>query len=332
MSTRRDTGQLALFGEPPPPTSAYVERNRERLRDWAALGIYFGTSSWKYPGWTGQVYNRPYTSQRQFEDTCIAEYATLFPTVCADFALYDFPHLTTMRRIADATPPHFRLSLKVTDRVTVQRFPMLPRFGALAGQLNPDFLNVDLFAESFVAPLAPLGDKVGTVIFEFSEFAPHTGMDTVAFAERMDAFLPQLPTHLRYGVEVRNRAFLDPLYLRVLAKHKVAHVLNNWTRMPPIVQQLEVPGTMEAPHGVIRALLKPGRKYAEAVEKFQPYTHIQEENLELRDGLVQSVERAVEQGRQLFSYVNNRAEGNAPGTIDAILEKLEPTRRRKKKG
>ena len=80
-----------------------------------------------------------------------------------------------------------------------------------------------------------------------------------------------------------------------------------------------------------RALLKPGRLYADAVERFQPYERIQEENPELRDGLVQSVERAVAEGRKLFAYVNNRAEGNAPLTIDAVLEKLEPTRGRRRR-
>lgn len=337
MAARMPTppGQLPLFADPSPPppapaSSPFADRNSSRLRDWADMGVFLGTSSWKYPGWGGQVYNRKYASKRQFEDTFIAEYATLFPTVCADFALYDFPHASTMARIANATPEHFRLSLKVTDRITVQRYPGLPRFGAMAGKVNPDFLNVDLFAEAFVRPLEALGPKVGAVILEFSEFATGSGMDMWAFAEAMDGFLPQLPRHLEYGVEVRNRDFLQAPYLGVLARHKVAHVLNNWTRMPSIHQQLQVPGTLDAPHGVLRALLKPGRKYAEAVEKFQPYTHVQEENPELRQGLVESVERAVEEGRKLFAYVNNRAEGNAPGTIDAILEKLEPARGRRK--
>ena len=156
-------------------------------------------------------------------------------------------------------------------------------------------------------------------------------MDVWRFAERLDAFLGQLPTGFHYAVEVRNHEFLQPAYLDVLKRHNVAHVLNNWTRMPPIVEQLQVPGTLPADFAVVRALLKPGRLYADAVERFQPYERIQEENPELRDGLVQSVERAVAEGRKLFAYVNNRAEGNAPLTIDAVLEKLEPTRGRRRR-
>ena len=321
--------QLPLFAEPAPRQPELLARLQPRLRAWADDGIYFGTSSWKYPGWQGQVYNKTYKSKRAFEETCIAEYAETFPTVCADFALYDFPHATTMRRIADATPQHFTLSLKVTDRITILRYPTLPRFGANAGRENPDFLNAELFHDAFLQPLAELRGKVGAIIFEFSTFAPASGMDVGQFAERMDAFLAKLPPGFHYAVEVRNREFLQPAWLDVLKRHHVAHVLNNWTRMPPILEQLHVPGALPAEFGVIRALLKPGRAYAEAVERFQPYTHIHEENPELRAGLVESVERAVAEGRKLFAYVNNRAEGNAPLTIDAVLEKLEPSRRRR---
>jgi uncharacterized protein YecE (DUF72 family) len=324
-------GQLSLFAEPTPPKPALLERLQPRLRAWADDGIYFGTSSWKYPGWQGQIYNKKYKSQRAFEETCIAEYAETFPTVCADFALYDFPHASTMRKIADATPEHFALSLKVTDRITVLRYPTLPRYGANAGRDNPDFLNAELFQESFLQPLAEMHGKVGAIIFEFSTFAPNSGMDVAAFAARMDAFFAQLPKGFHYAVEVRNREFLQPLWLDVLKRHNIAHVLNNWTRMPPIIEQLHVPGTLPADFAVIRALLKPGRAYAEAVAKFQPYQRIQEENPELRAGLVESVERAVAEGRKLFAYVNNRAEGNAPLTIDAVLEKLEPSRGRRKR-
>ena len=327
---KRETAQLALFAEAPPPQSSWRARVQPRLPAWAEDGIYFGTSSWKYPGWQGLVYNRPYKSQRAFEQTCIAEYAETFPTVCADFALYDFPHATTLRQIAEATPEHFALSLKVTDRITIFRYPSLPRYGTNAGRDNPDFLNPALFQDAFLAPLSELRGKVGAIIFEFSTFAPNSGMDVWHFAERLDAFLSRLPPGFRYAVEVRNHEFLHGAYLDVLKRHNVAHVLNNWTRMPPIAEQIQLPGTLPADFAVLRALLKPGRLYAEAVERFQPYERIQEENPELRDGLVQSVERAVAEGRKLFAYVNNRAEGNAPLTIDAVLEKLEPARKRRR--
>jgi uncharacterized protein YecE (DUF72 family) len=324
---------LPLFGEPetarplalPAPftTSAYVEKNSERLRRWASRGIYFGGSSWKYPGWKGLVYNRTYPSQKVFEKECITEYSRIFPPVCADFALYDFPEPERMKILHDQTTDDFTVSLKVTDRITVRRYPNLPRHGAHAGKENPDFLNVELFEDAFLLPLAALGKKCGVIIFEFSTFYPSSGITYDRFVELIDDFLRRLPRDFRYAIELRNSSFLTAEYLAMLASHGVAHVLNSWTRMPPIIEQIRIGGVLTAGFSVARALLKPGRTYQEAVELFSPYEEIREEYSELRTGLADAVGRCIAEGRSLYAYVNNRAEGNSPKTIEAILDILD---------
>ncbi len=321
-------GTLPLFPEEEraaagTPVPEYIERNRERIRAWSRRGIFLGTSSWKYPGWQGIVYNKRYPSKRAFEQECLAEYATLFPTVCADFALYDFPDPEAMARINDQTPDGFLLALKVTDRITVRRYPNIPRYGAVAGTENPDFLNVQLFEDAFLRPLEVLGKKRGTIIFEFSTFYPSSGIDAGHFVELLDEFLLKLPKGYLYAVEVRNADFLTSDYLAMLQSHGVAHVLNSWTRMPPIIEQIQVAGVLTSQFSVVRALLRPGRKYEEAVEYFRPYDAIKEENPELREGMVETIRRCVAQGRTLYAYVNNRAEGNSPRTIEGILDVLD---------
>jgi len=330
MRGKKRTGDtLPLFPEEPAtsgaasPTGGYADRNAARLRRWAEQGIFFGTSSWKYPGWKGQVYTRRYPSQKAFQRDCLAEYAQLFPTVCADFALYDFPDPGQMAWINDQTPEGFSVSLKVTDRITIKRYPSLPRYGKLAGEENPDFLNSDLFAEAFLRPLEKLGRKRGVIIFEFSAFAPNTGVDRERFITMLDGFLSSLPRPYAYAVEIRNKEFLTADYLEMLRRHGVAHVLNNWTRMPPVIEQLTVGGVLTAQFTTVRALLKPGRTYQQAVEMFQPYEEIKEENPELRAGLVETARRCVAEGKQLYAYINNRAEGNSPKTIEGILDTLD---------
>ncbi len=322
--SRSDDGTLPLFPETPPlATSEYVERNKGRLETWASRGILFGSSSWKYPGWKGMVYNRRYSSQRGFEQECLSEYAALFPTVCADFALYDFPDRETMERITDQTPDGFRLALKVTDRITVFRYPGIARYGALAGKDNPDFLNADLFEDAFLRPLDALGAKRGAIIFEFSTFYPNSGINDERFLALLETFLAKLPRGYSFAVEIRNSDFLTADYLKLLASHGVSHVLNNWTRMPPIIRQVGISGTLTTDFSVIRALLKPGRTYDQAVQMFKPYEHIKEENPELREGIVEAVRRCVAEKKTLYVYVNNRAEGNSPKTIEGILDTLE---------
>jgi uncharacterized protein YecE (DUF72 family) len=330
---KRPGGEPDLFGESPgattsrksaeQPSSAFVQRNGERLRRWASKGISFGSSSWKYPGWKGMVYNLPYPSKKVFDQECIAEYSRIFPTVCADFALYDFPDPAKMQLLHDLTTEDFTVSLKVTDRITIKRYPNLPRHGTNAGTDNPDFLNVDLFKDVFLRPLEQLKKKVGAVIFEFSAFYPSFGVSFDDFVGLLDKFLGRLPKNFSYAVEVRNKEFLTSDYLAMLESHGVAHVLNNWTHMPPIIEQLQCAGVLTAPFIVARALLKPGRTYNEAVERFQPYEEIKEENPDLRRGLVETVHRCIAERRKLYAYVNNRAEGNSPRTIEAILDILD---------
>jgi len=333
MPRKKQTGDtLPLFDEPPAaprrgaataPPSAYVTANRDRLRRWASKGIYFGSSSWKYPGWQGMVYNRPYPSKKAFTQECIAEYAELFPTVCADFALYDFPDAEQMQVLHDLTSDNFTVSLKVTDRITIKRYPNLPRHGANAGNENPDFLNLELFEDAFLRPVESLKKKRGVIIFEFSAFYPNSGITYDLFVQQIDHFLSRLPGGFSYAVEIRNREFLTADYLAMLAAHGVAHVLNSWTKMPPIVEQISVAGALAGKFSVARALLRPGRTYQEAVEKFQPYEAIREENPEIRLGLADAVQRCIADRRQLYAYVNNRAEGNSPKTIEAILDILD---------
>lgn len=313
---------LSLFGDDI-PASPYAKNNGERLRRWASKGIYLGTSSWKYPGWKGLIYQRAYPSKKLFEAECLTEYAAIFPTVCADFALYDFPDPRTITAIHEQTGEHFRVSFKVTDRITVRRYPNLPRHGHLAGTENPDFLNVELFEDAFLHPLEILGKKCGAIIFEFSTFYSASGVSYGKFVELLDAFLGRLPAGFAYTVELRNREFLTAEYLSMLARHNVGHVLNNWTRMPPIIEQVQMSGILTAPVTALRGLLKVGRTYQEAVEAFQPYETIREVNEELRAGVVEAVRRSVADNKILYAYINNRVEGNSPKTIEAILDTLD---------
>ena len=69
-------------------------------------------------------------------------------------------------------------------------------------------------------------------------------------------------------------------------------------------------------------MLRIGRSYEQAVETFQPYDRIQIENPGARDALRKLAERSRNEGQLAFLFVNNRLEGNAPGTIQAVAGSL----------
>jgi uncharacterized protein YecE (DUF72 family) len=304
-----------------PPRSFDRDHLRDRLVELSSRGVYIGGSSWKYPGWLDQIYSRSRYqtrgrfSKKLFEDTCLSEYATVFPAVCGDFAFYQFPPEAMWAKLFRQTPEHFRFGFKVPEQITVPCWPVHPRYGALAGLDNPTFLDFPLFEQAFLRPLEPWRDKVGVLIFEFGTMRPN-----VDFLAALDPFLSRLPAGWRWAVEVRNAEFLEPRYFDCLRAHNVSHVYNSWTRMPEMAEQIAIPESRTSDLIVARALLRRGRPYEEAVRMFSPYDHVQDVNSPVRGALRELIDIALVNGQPAIIFVNNRLEGNSPGTIIALVD------------
>jgi len=311
-----------------------VEFDRERIREQAlnlaVQGIFVGTSSWKYPGWLGTLYDRARYeyrgkfAQTRFSRDCLAEYGEVFKTVCVDAAYYTFPSPQSLEAMANQVPEDFQFGFKVTDAITIRKFPKLARFGELAGKPNENFLNAELFVKGFLRPCEAIRSNVGLLMFEFSRFWPADYEHGRDFITDLDRFLGQLPRGWPYGVEMRNRNWLKPEYFETLARHQVTHVFNSWEAMPPVSEQMALPGSRTNPALVAaRFLLKPGRKYEQAVKAFEPYDSLKEENQEARQAgkALISEGQAAGPRRKTFIFVNNRLEGHALGTIAAMLER-----------
>ncbi len=301
-----------------------LEHERDRLAGLAARGCYLGTSSWKYPGWAGLVYDerryqtRGKFSKAKFEKTCLKEYARTYRSVCVDAGYYQFPTVASIAGLCEQVSEDFQFAFKVTDEITLKTFPRLAKFGHRAGQRNPNFLNPELFREKFLGPCEPFQSLVGPLIFEFAAFHRPDYEHGREFLADLHEFLGALPRGWRYAVELRNSKWLQPEYFDVLREHGVAHVFNSWTRMPPISEQLALAGSQTADFTVSRLLLKPGRAYADAVKTFQPYNLLKEPNDEVRSGAARLLEQTLSEQRRGYLYVNNRLEGCAPLTIAAI--------------
>ncbi len=311
--------------------------DRDKMKGAAAAlareGVFIGTSSWKYPGWLGQLYQQDrYVwhgkfSEARVEWLCLAEYAEVFKTVCVDAAYYKFPDRAFLEQLVSQVPADFLFALKVTDQITIKRFANLPRFGRRAGAANADFLNAALFESAFLGPCREVQANIGLLIFEFSHFSPAEFERGREFVAALDEFLGKLPHGWRYGVEIRNRSFLHPEYFAALARHGAAHVFNSWQAMIPLGEQLALPGSRTTPGFFgARLLLKPGRKYEDAVKQFSPYDRIRDPYPEGRAVGTALIREARGRGGAArgFIYVNNRFEGNALETIAAMVEEAGP--------
>jgi uncharacterized protein YecE (DUF72 family) len=304
---------------------------QQRLAALARREVRIGGSSWKYEGWIGQIYTRDLyltrgkLSRKLFEETCLAEYARVFPTVCGDFAFYQFPSRDYWAKLfrhtgGCQTGPSFLWGFKAPEHVTVSTWPSHPRYGATAGLENHTFLDSALFNQAFLGALEPYRAQVGVVVFEFGTFRQSDFADVAAFVRALDPFLGSLAPGWRFGVEIRNADYLVPRYFDCLRAHNIAHVYNAWTRMPEIGEQMAMAGSRTSDLIVSRALLRRGRPYEEAVRMFEPYSEVRDVNEPTRRALRELVDIALVDGTPAFLFVNNRLEGNSPGTMVAITD------------
>jgi uncharacterized protein YecE (DUF72 family) len=316
---------LPLFEEPQPDAKQNLGPKLAKL---ASQQLYIGTSSWKYEGWLDQVYTperyfvRGRFSRRKFEAECLAEYADTFPVVCGDFSFYQFPTAEFWEKLFGSSPSALKIALKVPEEITVRVFPIHARCGARAGVANPNFLNAELLKSEFLNLLEPFAHRVAVVIFEFGSMPKSAFSSTAEFLNVLEPLMLALPRGFRYAVEIRNAEFLQSQYFEMLREQNIAHVFNSWTRMPSISHQMRVQGSFTADFVVARALLRMGRKYERAVQQFSPYLSVQEPNHEVREALRNLLVRAKQRSEPAYIFVNNRLEGNAPGTIEAVVDSL----------
>ncbi len=292
--------------------------------------IRFGTSTWTYEGWQGQIYTRKYT-KTGFTRECLGEFCQylyrgqpLFRTVGNDATFYRPPSANQLTRYLTQIPEDFQMCFKVWEELTIPTYAKHARYGSRAGQVNPNFLNADAFTKLVLQPYrdAQFGPNTGPFLFEFQRH----GMPAEEFIGKLDDFFDSVSAEFRYAVEIRNAGLLGPRYHDMLRAHGVAHVYNHWSYMPPLAEQHQRMKTMTAPFTVIRLLTPLKMTYEAAKKRAEPYDKIVGELPEMRKDTVSLIQEATAENRSTYVLVNNRAEGNAPLTIQALIDRLQTER------
>lgn len=127
-----------------------------------------GTSGWSYPEWTGTFYPVGMSPSRM-----LPFYARQFPTVEAHNTYRRMPIASVLERWRSQVPDRFRFAPKAHLGITHRR----------------DLDGVEERVAAFFAALAPLGDRLGPVLFSL----PHRQPD-LARLDRLLAALPPPPT------------------------------------------------------------------------------------------------------------------------------------------
>jgi uncharacterized protein YecE (DUF72 family) len=288
--------------------------------------VKFGTSTWTYEGWKGLVYRQVYPKGR-FKADCLREYARheyrghpLFQTVGLDQSFYAPPTPDQLRHFTEQIPAGFEICSKVWEELTIPRFASHPRYGERAGRSNPRFLDPALFRDEILAPYrAAAAGHIGPFLFEFQR----TGIEPHELIERLDTFFGQAPSDVPYAVEIRNPAVLSDRYHAMLKAHGVAHIYNHWCWMPALDEQHgRLAERFTASFTVLRLLTPLGISYEDAVKSATPYSRLVRTIPTMRRDAVRLVRQAAAEDRRAYVLVNNRAEGCAPLTIQALVDEL----------
>ena len=290
--------------------------------------IRFGTSTWAYEGGKGQIYRRQY-AKATFARDCLGEYCQylyngepLFRTVGNDSTFYRPPTVGQLRHYLNQIPENFEMCFKVWEDLTIPVYAKHIRYGLKTGQPNPRFLDATLFNDLVLTPHreAQFEPHMGPFIFEFQRH----NLAIHEFCIRLDGFLSAIPQNFRYAVEIRHAGLLSPEYRKVLESHGVAHVYNHWSYMPPLAEQhRRMQECFTAPFTVIRLLTPLNMSHEAAIKRASPYNKIVEVLPQMRKETIALIKHAVGENRRAYVLVNNRSEGNAPLTMQALASSLD---------
>lgn len=156
--------------------------------------LRIGTSGWHYMHWVGPFY----PANTRAEDF-LPYYAARFNTVEINSTFYGLPSEETVTAWRERTPEDFVFACKASRYITHMK----------------KLKDPDASTERFLAAVAPLGRKLGPILFQLPP-RWHANVD------RLDRFLARLPTGLRFAFEFRDETWFNDAVYDVLRCYSAA--------------------------------------------------------------------------------------------------------------
>ena len=251
--------------------------------------LLLGTSSFTASGWNGSFYPRG-TKPSDY----LRFYAERFHSVEVDSTFYACPTSRTVENWNARTPDGFVFSVKVPQSITHEKV----------------LLNCDAEIAEFLEKMDILGGKLGPIIFQFPFFNRNVFPDRNVFTNRLIPFLKKLPRGRNFGIEVRNRPWLDAEFANLLRDYQIALVLQDRSWMPNPAELDFDPITADWTY--IRWL--GDRKQIEAQTTTWDKA-IVDRTTEL-SSWVDFCYQIMKRGVLAYAYANNHFQGHGPATVE----------------
>jgi uncharacterized protein YecE (DUF72 family) len=251
--------------------------------------ILLGTSSFTASGWNGSFYPRGMKPSDY-----LGFYAERFHTVEVDSTFYACPTARTVENWNARTPDDFVFSVKVPRTMTHDKV----------------LVECDAEFSEFLETMDILGPKLGPIVFQFPFFATNVLRDRHEFTDRLVPFLKKLPADHTFGIEIRNRNWLNAEFADLLRDHQIALVLQDRSWM---LNPLELRfNPITAGWTYIRWL--GDRKQIEA--KTMTWDKVVVDRTAELSSWVEFCYQIMKRGVLVYAYANNHFQGHGPATIE----------------
>jgi uncharacterized protein YecE (DUF72 family) len=167
--------------------------------------FFAGTSGFSYPSWKPDFYPKEVSSKKFLE-----HYARRLNSVEINYTFRALASAATLNGWVAQVPENFAFSCKAHQKLThILRMK-----------------DTHTFIDVFLKSLEPLraARRLGPVLFQLP---PNFKLDI----PRLEAFLPLLPTDIRYTFEFRNESWLDDTVFTRLADRNIALCLAESERL-----------------------------------------------------------------------------------------------------
>lgn len=248
--------------------------------------IRLGAQGWNYDAWTGPFYPEGTRSADY-----LSIYARAYDTVEIDSTFYGVPAANTVRSWVSRVPKGFTFALKMPQQVTHEQ------------RLRACEDIVALYADR----ARELGPALGPTLIQFAADFGISELPALA------AFIPTLPRDMRFAIEFRDKAWITPDVLALLAEYEIALALTD-ARWIPRKWMLKLAQKPTTDFGYVR-WIGPDRSLVD-------FSRVQEDRTREVDAWVGVLPSLAERVHTVYGYVNNHFAGHSPATLRLLHEKL----------
>jgi uncharacterized protein YecE (DUF72 family) len=201
--------------------------------------IRIGISGWRYGGWRGVFYPEGLAQHRELE------YASRrFPSIEINGTFYSLQRPEHFQDWYDATPPGFVFAVKGSRFIShMKRLKDIEK--PLANFLASGLFNLREKTGPFLWQFPPQFRFDAGRLEEFFALLPRDAESALALARRRDARVKgrcrlaiDCNRELRHAIEIRHESFMDPAFVTLLRRHRIALVVADTAGKWPFVEDV----------------------------------------------------------------------------------------------